>query len=38
MHALIAVDEDDLVIGASRSARHLLGLTDEVAEQTIASL
>lgn len=29
MTALIAVDEDDLVIGASRSARHLLGLTDE---------
>ena len=30
MHALIAVDEDDLVIGASRSARHMLGLTDEL--------
>lgn len=29
MSALIAVDEDDLVVGASRSARHLLGLTDE---------
>jgi transcriptional regulator of acetoin/glycerol metabolism len=29
LHALIAVDEDDLVIGASRSARHMLGLTDE---------
>lgn len=29
MNALIAVDEDDLVVGASRSARHLLGLTDE---------
>ncbi|MDE1996054.1 MAG: sigma-54-dependent Fis family transcriptional regulator [Rhizobiaceae bacterium] len=28
-NALIAVDSDDLVIGASRSARHLLGLTDE---------
>ena len=30
MHALIAVDEDDLVIGASRAARHMLGLTDEL--------
>lgn len=29
-HALLAVDEDDLVIGASRSARQLLGLTDEL--------
>jgi transcriptional regulator of acetoin/glycerol metabolism len=29
LNALIAVDEDDLVIGASRSARTLLGLTDE---------
>ncbi|PSH70041.1 Fis family transcriptional regulator [Phyllobacterium brassicacearum] len=29
MHALIAVDEDDLVIGASRAARRLLGLNDE---------
>ncbi|WP_271899524.1 GAF domain-containing protein [Candidatus Phyllobacterium onerii] len=29
VHALIAVDEDDLVIGASRAARHMLGLTDE---------
>ncbi|QND46569.1 sigma-54-dependent Fis family transcriptional regulator (plasmid) [Rhizobium lusitanum] len=28
-NALLAVDDDDLVIGASRSARHLLGLTDE---------
>ncbi|MGN8023803.1 GAF domain-containing protein [Phyllobacterium sp. 22229] len=27
--ALIAVDEDDLVIGASRTVRHVLGLTDE---------
>jgi transcriptional regulator of acetoin/glycerol metabolism len=27
--ALIAVDEDDLVIGASRTVRHYLGLTDE---------
>jgi len=27
--ALIAVDEDDLVIGASRTARQRLGLTDE---------
>ncbi|ATU91665.1 GAF domain-containing protein [Phyllobacterium zundukense] len=27
--ALIAVDEDDLVIGASRTARHFLGLTDD---------
>ena len=32
IHALIAVDEDDLVVGASRSARHLLGLTDGSAE------
>ncbi|EJM99416.1 GAF domain-containing protein [Phyllobacterium sp. YR531] len=29
LNALIAVDEDDLVVGASRSARALLGLTDE---------
>ncbi|MEP7452276.1 GAF domain-containing protein [Phyllobacterium sp. SB3] len=29
LNALIAVDEDDLVVGASRSARSLLGLTDE---------
>ncbi|MFJ7354124.1 GAF domain-containing protein [Phyllobacterium sp. NPDC097923] len=29
LNALIAVDEDDLVIGASRSARQLLGLTDD---------
>jgi transcriptional regulator of acetoin/glycerol metabolism len=29
LNALIAVDQDDLVIGASRSARQLLGLTDE---------
>lgn len=28
-NALLAVDDDDLVVGASRSARHLLGLTDE---------
>ncbi|HEX8047984.1 GAF domain-containing protein [Rhizobium sp.] len=28
-NALLAVDDDDLVIGASRSARHILGLTDE---------
>jgi transcriptional regulator of acetoin/glycerol metabolism len=30
LNALIAVDEDDLVIGASRSARQILGLTDEI--------
>lgn len=30
MSALIAVDDDDLVVGASRSARQLLGLTDEL--------
>ncbi|MRG58196.1 GAF domain-containing protein [Phyllobacterium sp. SYP-B3895] len=29
VNALIAVDQDDLVIGASRSARHVFGLTDE---------
>jgi transcriptional regulator of acetoin/glycerol metabolism len=29
VNALIAVDEDDLVVGASRSARHLFALTDE---------
>ncbi|MGH6763961.1 MAG: helix-turn-helix domain-containing protein [Phyllobacterium sp.] len=29
VHALLAVDDDDLVIGASRAARHLLNLTDE---------
>ncbi len=28
-NALLAVDEDDLVIGASRSARHLLDLNDD---------
>jgi len=28
-NALLAVDDDDLVIGASRSARHLLDLTDD---------
>ncbi len=27
--AMVAVDKDDLVIGATRAARHLLGLTDE---------
>lgn len=30
MSALIAVDDDDLVVGASRSARLILGLTDEL--------
>ncbi|MEO6300048.1 MAG: helix-turn-helix domain-containing protein, partial [Paracoccaceae bacterium] len=31
--ALLAVDQDDLVIGATRAARHILGLSGDLSHQ-----